>query len=116
MGDVRRPGRRGPAEDRAKGRCVPRPAHRDRSSPYGEGVTDRPPVPHAGVGIPDAPLDGFHAIVPAGGAGTRLWPLSRQGRPKFLLDLTGSGRTLLQQTWDRLLPLTGPEGLTFVTG
>ena len=73
-------------------------------------------MPHAGAGIPDAPLEGFHAIVPAGGAGTRLWPLSRQGRPKFLLDLTGSGRTLLQQTWDRLLPLTGPEGLTFVTG
>src|SRR4051812_46634652 len=61
-------------------------------------------------------LSGFHAIVPAGGAGTRLWPLSRQGRPKFLLDLTGSGRTLLQQTWDRLLPLTGAAGLTFVTG
>ena len=63
-----------------------------------------------------APLPGFHAIVPAGGAGTRLWPLSRQERPKFLLDLTGSGRTLIQQTWDRLLPLAGPAGLTVVTG
>jgi len=61
-------------------------------------------------------LPGFHAIVPAGGAGTRLWPLSRQARPKFLLDLTGSGRTLLQQTWDRLLPLTGASGITVVTG
>jgi mannose-1-phosphate guanylyltransferase len=61
-------------------------------------------------------VPGFHAIVPAGGAGTRLWPLSRRGRPKFLLDLTGTGRTLLQQTWDRLLPLTGEAGLTFVTG
>jgi mannose-1-phosphate guanylyltransferase len=55
-------------------------------------------------------------VVPAGGAGTRLWPLSRQARPKFLLDLTGSGRTLLQQTWDRLEPLTGPGGITIVTG
>lgn len=63
-----------------------------------------------------APLADFHAIVPAGGAGTRLWPLSRQGRPKFLLDLTGTGRTLLQQTWDRLLPLAGAGGLTIVTG
>jgi mannose-1-phosphate guanylyltransferase len=61
-------------------------------------------------------VPGLHAIVPAGGAGTRLWPLSRQGRPKFLLDLTGSGRTLLQQTWDRLLPLTGSGGVTLVTG
>ncbi len=45
------------------------------------------------------------AIVPAGGAGTRLWPLSRQGRPKFLLDLTGTGCSLLQATWARLVPL-----------
>ena len=65
---------------------------------------------------PVAPIEGFHAVVPAGGAGTRLWPLSRAGRPKFLLDLTGSGRTLLQATIDRLLPLTGPGGVLVVTG
>jgi mannose-1-phosphate guanylyltransferase len=62
------------------------------------------------------PIPGFHAVVPAGGAGTRLWPLSRAGHPKFLLDLTGSGRTLLQATVDRLVPLTGPEGVVVVTG
>src|SRR3954451_6941131 len=56
------------------------------------------------------------AIVPAGGAGTRLWPLSRAERPKFLLDLTGSGRSLLQQTIDRLTPLTGTDGVLVVTG
>jgi mannose-1-phosphate guanylyltransferase len=61
-------------------------------------------------------LPGFWAVVPAGGAGTRLWPLSRQAKPKFLLDLTGSGRTLLQQTWDRLEPLTGAAGIAIVTG
>jgi mannose-1-phosphate guanylyltransferase len=61
-------------------------------------------------------VPGFYAIVPAGGAGTRLWPLSRAGHPKFLLDLSGSGRTLLQETWDRLQPLTGPAGITLVTG
>ena len=53
---------------------------------------------------------------PGGGAGTRLWPLSRAAHPKFLLDLTGTGRTLLQQTWDRLAPLTGEAGLLVVTG
>lgn len=63
-----------------------------------------------------APVPGFRAVVPAGGAGTRLWPLSRAGAPKFLLDLTGSGRTLLQGTVDRLLPLTGPDGVVVVTG
>ncbi|PWH05016.1 mannose-1-phosphate guanyltransferase [Brachybacterium endophyticum] len=47
----------------------------------------------------------FVPVVPAGGAGTRLWPLSRQGRPKFLLDPTGRGRSLLQKTLDRLSDL-----------
>jgi mannose-1-phosphate guanylyltransferase len=61
-------------------------------------------------------LDSFHAVIPAGGAGTRLWPLSRQSRPKFLLDLDGSGRTLLQQTWDRLSALIPAERIHVVTG
>lgn len=61
-------------------------------------------------------LPGFHAVVPAGGAGTRLWPLSRQGHPKFLHDLTGTGRTMVQATWDRLLPLAGEAGVVVVTG
>ncbi|GAA3807970.1 mannose-1-phosphate guanylyltransferase [Nocardioides panacisoli] len=60
-------------------------------------------------------LDGFWAVVPAGGAGTRLWPLSRSGSPKFLHDLTGSGSTLIQETHDRLAPLVGPRFLV-VTG
>ena len=61
------------------------------------------------------PTDHFWAVVPAGGAGTRLWPLSRASSPKFLRDLTGTGRSLLQSTWDRLTPLTGPRVLV-VTG
>src|SRR5687768_15053518 len=60
-------------------------------------------------------LDHFWAVVPAGGAGTRLRPLSRSASPKFLLDLTGTGRTLLQQTVDRLAPVTA-ERLVVVTG
>ena len=59
--------------------------------------------------------DTFWAVVPAGGAGTRLWPLSRAGAPKFLHDLTGSGRTLLQATVDRLAPLAEDRFLV-VTG
>ena len=61
-------------------------------------------------------LESFHAIIPAGGAGTRLWPLSRSTRPKFLLDLTGSGRSLLQQTWDRLRTLVPADHIHVVTG
>ena len=47
-------------------------------------------------------IEHFWAVVPAGGAGTRLWPLSRSASPKFLHDLTGSGRSLLQETADRV--------------
>ena len=68
---------------------------------------------------PHDPADGpadrpIHAIIPAGGAGTRLWPLSRRGRPKFLLDLTGAGRTLIQGTAARLAPVAATT--TVVTG
>jgi mannose-1-phosphate guanylyltransferase len=66
------------------------------------------------MGMPE--IEGFYAVIPAGGAGTRLWPLSRTGRPKFLVDMLGTGRSLLQGTVDRLLPLTGPDRLLVVTG
>ena len=58
----------------------------------------------------------FHAVIPAGGIGSRLWPLSRAEAPKFLHDLTGSGDSLLRNTWDRLAPLTGVENIMVVTG
>ncbi|KZV63084.1 hypothetical protein PENSPDRAFT_657617 [Peniophora sp. CONT] len=61
-------------------------------------------------------IPGFYVVIPAGGAGTRLWPLSREGHPKFLLDLTLKGRSLIQATWDRLLPLTGQSRTTVVAG
>lgn len=60
-------------------------------------------------------MEDFWAVVPAGGAGTRLWPLSRAGVPKFLLDLTGSGESLLQATVQRLAPLVA-ERVLVVTG
>lgn len=60
-------------------------------------------------------MDTLWAVVPAGGAGTRLWPLSRAGSPKFLHDLTGTGRSLLQSTVDRLTPLVG-DRVVVVTG
>ena len=60
-------------------------------------------------------IDNFWAVVPAGGAGTRLWPVSRATAPKFLRDLRGSGRTLIQETHDRLGPLA-PGRVLVVTG
>ncbi|KAH9993224.1 nucleotide-diphospho-sugar transferase [Russula vinacea] len=50
-------------------------------------------------------IPGFYVVIPAGGAGTRLWPLSRENHPN-----------LIQATWDRLLPLSGADRLTVVAG
>ncbi|HMC69982.1 MAG TPA: sugar phosphate nucleotidyltransferase, partial [Mycobacteriales bacterium] len=45
------------------------------------------------------------AVIPAGGAGTRLWPRSRRSTPKHTLTLGGRGRPLLRDTYERLRPL-----------
>ena len=58
----------------------------------------------------------FFAVIPAGGSGTRLWPLSRSGEPKFLLDLLGTGRSLLVETVDRLKPFAPVDRVFVVTG
>ena len=59
---------------------------------------------------------GLFAVIPAGGSGTRLWPLSRAGHPKFLHPLTGTEASLLQATVDRLGPLARPADVYVVTG
>lgn len=61
-------------------------------------------------------LERFYSIIPAGGIGSRLWPLSRADAPKFLHDLTGSGNSLLRDTWDRLEPISGGDRVMVVTG
>jgi mannose-1-phosphate guanylyltransferase len=58
----------------------------------------------------------MYAVIPAGGSGTRLWPLSRSGRPKFLIDLTASGHSLIQQTRARLDGIAEPAATFVVTG
>lgn len=56
----------------------------------------------------------FRPFVLAGGSGTRFWPRSRRTLPKQLLALDGE-RSMLQQTIDRLLPLTSPSNFWVVT-
>jgi len=56
----------------------------------------------------------LHAVIMAGGSGTRFWPASRHHRPKQLLALT-SEVPLLRVTADRILPLVGAERLWVVT-
>lgn len=66
-------------------------------------------------GVADDVMKRFYGVIPAGGTGTRLWPLSRAAAPKFLHDLTGCGSTLIRSTYERLLPLTN-ERVLVVTG
>ncbi len=54
-------------------------------------------------------------VLMAGGVGTRFWPYSRNSRPKQFLDVAGTGKTLLQATYDRFLPLCPKENIFIVT-
>jgi mannose-1-phosphate guanylyltransferase len=55
-----------------------------------------------------------HAVILAGGRGTRFWPRSRTRTPKQLLNIAGK-ETMLQQTLARLRPLVPPECIWTVT-
>lgn len=56
----------------------------------------------------------LHAVIMAGGSGTRFWPESREARPKQLLDLAGE-RTMIQDTVDRLGDLVPLERVLIAT-
>jgi len=58
----------------------------------------------------------IHAVILAGGSGTRLWPLSRRQLPKQFLPLDGGEQSLLQATLERLQPLVQPADALIVTG
>lgn len=47
----------------------------------------------------------FFCVILAGGKGQRLWPSSREHKPKQFIDFFGTGQTLLQQTYERMLRL-----------
>lgn len=55
-----------------------------------------------------------YALIMAGGAGTRLWPLSRKNRPKPLLPLVEAERSMFQMSVERLYPLFTPDHIMVV--
>ena len=56
-----------------------------------------------------------HVVIMAGGIGSRLWPLSTPERPKQFIDILGVGKTLLQLTVERFLPVCAPDRFWVVT-
>ncbi len=57
----------------------------------------------------------IYVVIMAGGIGSRFWPFSRTSRPKQFLDVLGTGKSLLQLTYDRFLAITGKENILVVT-
>jgi len=56
-----------------------------------------------------------YCVIMAGGIGSRFWPLSKYEKPKQFLDILGTGKTLLQQTFERMNNVCPAENILIVT-
>ncbi len=56
-----------------------------------------------------------YCVILAGGIGMRLWPSSRQNKPKQFIDILGNGETLLQSTYKRVAKLVSHENILVTT-
>lgn len=54
-------------------------------------------------------------VIMAGGIGSRFWPYSRNNRPKQFIDVLGTGKSLIQMTFDRFLTKVPKENIYVVT-
>lgn len=59
--------------------------------------------------------DNNFCLILAGGKGKRLWPVSRENMPKQFLDFFSVGKTLLQQTYERMTKIVSPENILIAT-
>ncbi|NDV46684.1 mannose-1-phosphate guanylyltransferase [Paludibacter sp. 221] len=60
-------------------------------------------------------MENNYCIIMAGGVGSRFWPFSRNDRPKQFLDFFGTGRSLLQLTFDRFRHVVPAKNILIVT-
>ncbi|MFA6950666.1 MAG: mannose-1-phosphate guanylyltransferase [Lentimicrobiaceae bacterium] len=56
-----------------------------------------------------------YCIIMAGGIGSRFWPMSRKDHPKQFIDILGTGKTLIQSTFNRFLKICPSENIYIVT-
>ena len=55
-----------------------------------------------------------YCVIMAGGSGTRFWPASRAAKPKQFLDVAGTGKTLIRQTYERFMQIVPQENILVV--
>lgn len=60
-------------------------------------------------------MKNYYAIIMAGGIGSRFWPISQSTHPKQFLDILGTGKTLIQQTYERFLKIIPKENIYIAT-
>lgn len=60
-------------------------------------------------------MENTYCVIMAGGIGSRFWPMSTTQKPKQFLDVLGIGKSLLRQTYDRLILVCKPENILVVT-
>src|SRR6185436_17342871 len=56
-----------------------------------------------------------YCVIMAGGIGSRFWPMSRNNYPKQFIDILGTGKTLIRQTYERFLKICPVENIFVVT-
>lgn len=56
-----------------------------------------------------------YCVIMSGGVGSRFWPFSKENKPKQFLDFFGTGRSLLQSTYDRFKKVVPPQNIYIVT-
>ena len=60
-------------------------------------------------------MSNVYVVIMAGGIGSRFWPKSRTAKPKQFLDILNTGKTLIQLTYERFLPIVPEENIYVVT-
>lgn len=73
------------------------------------------PLTHSGESVKERGMSKNYCIIMAGGLGSRFWPISRNSKPKQFLDMLGTGKTFIQQTFDRFAQVVPIENILVVT-
>ena len=60
-------------------------------------------------------MENNYCVIMAGGLGSRFWPFSRNDKPKQFLDFFGTGRSLIQMTYDRFRAIVPAANILIVS-